>query len=502
MALRKKQENTTAALRAARRRLTASVFTTLLSLALVSAAVFEGVSFGWLALPTREAASDGQGLSSAQFDNAAAPGHDIYRHNEVKGVRVDETNGAVTMNTYDKELPNRNKYTPLLLRAVLSGYKPDSTVTLKITCASPSYTRETVTDDTQEDYSQKLGQELMVGETIDWLSNVVNVRAAYIPGLESRAVAGNWTPYGQGDAAASPQYQDADDYTYSYAVEYFKAKKDTITPNTFVKYTQETTPGGTVSEVSYVFTTLSAVADIGNATPNTNTENGGSKVYELEGYLLSSGGKYVYIEDGSYKVTGNRNEAMNHPWTLDRSGSSYGLSCGGYFLSLTGDRNSNKTLAVSNNQQNRVAWSVSANGSKFQFSKQYSSWFSSYTYYLKFNESNGNGSLSVQTSSGDGFTLERCEKCTTTTQQRPTVTMKGEKTLTVDVDLRYAQELGDGDAGGDGRYYVYFLIDYDETLIDEYFTQNRVGWRVGGEDVRFLDWFNIEVSGTRDTTAS
>lgn len=477
MALRKKQENTSAALRAARRRLTASVLTTLLSLALVSAAVFEGVSFGWLALPTREVNSGGEAMTSQGV--GTENGHDVFMYSEAEKAGVCIMGQTVTMNTYDKVFPLRNGKTPIILRAVLSPANAENAAAglkLNLTCASKSYARETVD-----------------GETIDWLSNVANVRAAYIPGLESRAVEGKWTPYGQDASTAPYPYKDADDYIYSYALDFFEATKKTDeNPNgvdavTFVTQKEISEEDKYTEWSACEWKTVTSATEIGKAT---DTENMGTdangittvKEYEVMGYRIWNDDvkKYVYINSaGKLDFTDDEADAS---WMLESSGSGYKMRCGSYYLARNAEGYSAETTTDKNAAPD---WEFIDSNQKIKIACKVNGEYR----HLQIDNAGGGYIWELYNGIWDQYYLFTVSKQERSREHRTRPAMSSlEKVISIDVDLNAAKE------ENNGYYYVYLMIDYDRPLIDKYLTDNKLTWTIGSKgDITFKDEFKIEV---------
>lgn len=493
MALRKKQENTSAALRAARRRLTASVLTTLLSLALVSAAVFEGVSFGWLALPTREAASDGQGLGSAQFDNATKDGHDTYmfklndptkKDGDGQGVRIGD-GAPVTMNTYDKVFPLRNGKTPIILRAVLSPKWKDLAVNgqvdLKLTCGSDKLDRDT--NDENND------------GIIDYLSNVVVGRVGYIPNLAENAA------YGQFD---TDLYKDEEDYIYEYATSWLKDDTKPSTQFTFVsaagtKPTTVTTKGDDVIE----YTSVADNEIDENRSKDPEVRDDGATIYSYDfvsnnGFLLSGGGNYIYIDENkNIAVTSDRTTAFEYLWDGDKLKNGQ-LYCNGKYLCITQEVTTSGwgySYTYKLSAQNTSAdWTISGaagNISAYQtFEERRNSWgnASNVSVYLK---PGSNTWTAAKNNSNNRFTLTAVDTFSTTINKTIDVVVY-KKTVTLTVDLGAAK-------GDDGRYYVYLMLDYDPKLVANYLRDNDLRWSINSTEIEFADNFTIEVTEKQTT---
>ncbi len=284
------------ALRDSRRKLTRSIVVTVVLAAVAALAVFEGVTLGWLSNPNRNVDANETDIQSA--DVTEQDGHDTYKFdvNLDKGVCIND-DAAVTMNAYDKELPKRNERTPIILRAVLSSsHSTTEKLSLKITCASKELKQETLTEVTAAQYNSQLSKtNWKAGDKINWLSNVVNVRAGYIPGLQTRAVAGNYAPYTAGDTTT---YKDADDYIYNYAVDFFRAST-AITPVKFVTPGSTTTPDPT-SESSQHSRSISAnqIGTLPEKAPETNPD-GSTKTYtyKIDYYTIDYGGNVLNQDD-------------------------------------------------------------------------------------------------------------------------------------------------------------------------------------------------------------
>ena len=512
MALRKKQENTSAALRTARRRLTASVLTTLLSLALVSAAVFEGVSFGWLALPTREAASDGQGLSSAQFDNATKDGHDTYmfklndptkKDGDGQGVRI-EDGASVTMNTYDKVFPLRNGKTPIILRAVLSpGYAEKArigeTVELVLRCGSDSLFRDGYDMDGDGKIDENHGEAEDVprneegkydpnGKTdgiIDYLSNVVNVRAAYINGLVKTEVEETYD---------KTIYKSADDYIYCSAMDYFeKTEENGTEPFTFVNDVPsegidrwEPSEGSWYDEPAVNETSFSQRKSA-SASEKIETKEDGTTVtryYQYAGgHLIGDGSNYLYVSNGNLAATTDQSVAKAVLWSLP-DGNSGRISCESngttYYLRVSG-----YTLSLTSRYNSATSWTFSeVSGTETRISCSVRSGFGFTTYYLSYNSG---WSVTTSQTSLKIYKLEQYHdhyyKLGGFTQA---------KSIHLNVSLNEAAE-------DNGYFYVYLMLDYDPTLVAKYLRDNDLRWSINSTEIEFADNFTIEVTEKQTT---
>lgn len=481
------------ALRDSRRKLTRSIVVTVVLAAVAALAVFEGITLGWLSNPNRNVDANETDIQSAGVTEQ--DGHDTYKFdvNQDKGICIND-DAAVTMNAYDKELPKRNERTPIILRAVLSSnHSTSQKLSLKITCASTELKQETLTEVTAAQYNGQLSKtDWKAGDKINWLSNVVNIRAGYIPGLQTRAVAGDYEPYTAGDTT---KYKDADDYIYNYAVDYFRANAKTetnpggIEPVTFISE-KSIEPMVEYSEWSAgEWQEVSSASEIGKAPDPENLgfdENGNPIIKE---YRLAKPmqiliynqqyGRYLYLNgNGQVSATQNKDTAEANPWTLSASGSGYKMSCNGRYLTVNGRR-----LATANNEGSAVTWLFGDSYGEIMISCV----SGGTTYYLDYSS---------------GWTVYRYpplwgQMVSQKVQYRTYTTKPGmtvaEKIITVNVDLAGAKE------ADDGRYYVYLMFDYDHELVNKYLTDNGISLKLGDENIPFTDAFQITVVETPTT---
>lgn len=481
------------ALRDSRRKLTRSIVVTVVLAAVAALAVFEGVTLGWLSNPNRNVDANETDIQSAGVTEQ--DGHDTYKFDvaQDKGVCIND-DVAVTMNAYDKELPKRNERTPIILRAVLSSnHSTTEKLSLKITCASKELKQETLTADTAAQYNGLLSKtNWQAGDKINWLSNVVNVRAGYIPGLQTRAVAGTYTPYTAGDTTT---YKDADDYIYHYAVDFFRANAKTetnpdgIEPVTFISE-KSIEPMVEYSEWSAgEWQEVSSASEIGKAPDPENQgfdENGNPIIKE---YRLAEPTQiliynqqyrqYLYLNgNGQVSATQSKDTAEANPWTLSASGSGYKMSCNGRYLTVTGRR-----LAATNNEGSAVTWSFGDSYGEIMISCV----SGGTTYYLDYSSG---WTVSRFTPWWGQMVSQKVQYRTYTTKPGMTV---AEKTITVNVDLAGAKD------PDDGRYYVYLMFDYDHELVNKYLADNGISLKLGDENIQFTDAFQIAVVETPTT---
>lgn len=461
------------ALRDSRRKLTRSIVVTVVLAAVAALAVFEGITLGWLSNPNRNVDANETDIQSAGVTEQ--DGHDTYKFdvNQDKGVCIND-DAAVTMNAYDKELPKRNERTPIILRAVLSSsHSTSEKLSLMITCASKELKQETLTDETATQYNGQLSKtDWKAGDKINWLSNVVNVRAGYIPGLQTRAVAGDYEPYTAGD------YKDADDYIYNYAVDFFRAST-AITPVKFVTPGSSTTPEPT--SVSSQLSRSISVNQIGmlpEKEPETNPD-GSTKTYtyKIDYYTIGNGGNVL-----------NQNSTDHVEFEEDSGG--YKLKYGEKYLSYTATYSNgwlnDVKLSVAD-IDNAAVWTVTGDAGKVRISCGIQNYFWNSTYYLSFS---GN----VWSLSQNQMNLTITQYCTeTVTTTFPEVLVGDEKNLIINVDLAGAKE------ADDGRYYVYLMFDYDHELVNKYLTDNGISLKLGDENIQFTDAFQIAVVETPTT---
>lgn len=472
------------ALRDSRRKLTRSIVVTVVLAAVAALAVFEGITLGWLSNPNRNVDANETDIQSAGVTEQ--DGHDTYKFdvNQDKGVCIND-DVAVTMNAYDKELPKRNERTPIILRAVLSSnHSTTEKLSLKITCASKELKQETLTDETAAQYNSQLSKaDWKAGDKINWLSNVVNVRAGYIPGLQTRAVAGDYEPYTAGDTT---KCKDADDYIYNYAVDFFRAST-AITPVKFVTPGSSTTPEPTsVSSQNSRSISVNQIGMLPERAPETNPD-GSTKTYtyKIDYYTIGSGGNVL-----------NQNNTDHVEFVKASDG--YKLKYGDKYLSYNATYNDtgwwpelqSVTLITTDSDENAAVWSVTGDAGNIRiFCKIQDSFWNS-TYYLSFS---GNV-WSLRENPGNGGKLTITQHYTeTVTTTFPEVLVGDEKNLIINVDLAGAKE------PDDGRYYVYLMFDYDHELVNKYLTDNGISLKLGSENIQFTDAFQIEVVATPTT---
>lgn len=476
------------ALRDSRRKLTRSIVVTVVLAAVAALAVFEGITLGWLSNPNRNVDANETDIQSAGVTEQ--DGHDTYKFdvNQDKGICIND-DAAVTMNAYDKELPKRNERTPIILRAVLSSnHSTSQKLSLKITCASTELKQETLTEVTAAQYNGQLSKtDWKAGDKINWLSNVVNIRAGYIPGLQTRAVAGDYEPYTAGDTT---KYKDADDYIYNYAVDFFRAST-AITPVKFVTPGSTTTPEPT--SVSSQHSRSIGVNQIGTPerAPETNTD-GSTKTYtyKIDYYTISNGGNVLnqnntahveFVEaTGGYKVKyGDKYLSYNATY-----------SSTGWWVTLQ-----SVTLITTDNAENAAIWTVTGDAGNVQISCKVDYYRDSPGYYqLNYYLSFSGNVWSLGENPGNSGKLTITQYYTeTVTTTFPEVSVGDEKNLIINVDLAGAKE------PDDGRYYVYLMFDYDHELVNKYLTDNGISLKLGSENIPFTDAFQITVVETPTT---
>ena len=476
------------ALRDSRRKLTRSIVVTVVLAAVAALAVFEGVTLGWLSNPNRNVDANETDIQSAGVTEQ--DGHDTYKFDvtQDKGVCIND-DAAVTMNAYDKELPKRNERTPIILRAVLSSsHSTTEKLSLKITCASKELKQETLTDETAAQYNNQLSKpDWKAGDRINWLSNVVNVRAGYIPGLQTRAVAGDYAPITADDTT---RYKDADDYIYNYAVDFFRAST-AITPVKFVTPGSSTTPEPTsVSSQGSRSISVNQIGTLPERAPETNPD-GSTKTYtyKIDYYTIGNGGNVL-----------NQN-STDHVEFEEATGG-YKLKYGDKYLSYTATYSGtgrwstlqSVTLITTDNDENAAVWSVVDNGETVNISCKIRYYYgSSYyfdDYYLSF--SGNEWSLGENPGNSGKLTITQYYTETVTTTF-PEVLVGDEKNLIINVDLAGAKE------PDDGRYYVYLMLDYDHELVNKYLADNGISLKLGDENIQFTDAFQIAVVETPTT---
>lgn len=468
------------ALRDSRRKLTRSIVVTVVLAAVAALAVFEGITLGWLSNPNRNVDANETDIQSA--DVTEQDGHDTYKFDVTldKGVCIND-DAAVTMNAYDKELPKRNERTPIILRAVLSSsHSTTEKLSLMITCASKELMQETLTEVTATQYNGQLSKpDWTAGDKINWLSNVVNVRAGYIPGLQTRAVAGDYEPYTAGDTT---KYKDADDYIYNYAVDFFRAST-AITPVKFVTPGSSTTPEPT-SESSQRSRSISVdqIGTLPERAPETNPD-GSTKTYtyNIDYYTISNGGNVL------------KQNNTDHVEFKEASGG-YKLKYGDKYLSYNATYSNgwlnDVKLSIADNPDDAAIWTVKGDTENVQISCRIKNYFWNSTYYLSFS---GNV-WSLRENPGNGGKLTITQYYTeTVTTTFPEVLVGDEKNLIINVDLAGVKE------ADDGRYYVYLMFDYDHELVNKYLADNGISLKLGSENIQFTDAFQITVVETPTT---
>lgn len=472
------------ALRDSRRKLTRSIVVTVVLAAVAALAVFEGVTLGWLSNPNRNVDANETDIQSASVTEQ--DGHDTYKFdvNQDKGVCIND-DAAVTMNAYDKELPKRNERTPIILRAVLSSnHSTTEKLSLKITCASKELKQETLTDETAAQYNGQLSKtDWKAGDKINWLSNVVNVRAGYIPGLQTRAVAGDYAPYTADDTT---RYKDADDYIYNYAVDYFRAST-AITPVKFVTPGSTTTPDPTsVSSQHSRSISASQIGMLPERAPETNPD-GSTKTYtyKIDYYTIGSGGNVL-----------NQNNTAHVEFEEAPGG--YKLKYGDKYLSYNATYSTgwwhelqSVTLITTDSADDAAIWTVTGDAGNIRISCKVD----------RYSDISGYYQLNYLSFSGNAWSLSRNQMNLTITQYYtetvattfPEVSVGDEKNLIINVDLAGAKE------ADDGRYYVYLMFDYDHELVNKYLADNGISLKLGSENIQFTDAFQIEVVATPTT---
>lgn len=469
------------ALRDSRRKLTRSIVVTVVLAAVAALAVFEGITLGWLSNPNRNVDANETDIQSAGVTEQ--DGHDTYKFdvNQDKGVCIND-DAAVTMNAYDKELPKRNERTPIILRAVLSSnHSASQKLSLKITCASKELKQETLTADTAAQYNSQLSKpDWQAGDKINWLSNVVNVRAGYIPGLQTRAVAGDYAPITAGDTT---KYKDADDYIYNYAVDFFRAST-AITPVKFVTPGSSTTPEPT-SESSQRSRSISVnqIGALPEKKPETNPD-GSTKTYtyKIDYYTISNGGNVL-------------NQNNTDHVEFEEAPGGYKLKYGDKYLSYNATYNDtgwwhelqSVTLITTDSADDAAIWTVTGDAGNIRIFCEIQDSFWNSTYYLSFS---GNVWSLSQNQMNLTITQYYTETVATTF---PEVSVGDEKNLIINVDLAGAKD------PDDGRYYVYLMFDYDHELVNKYLTDNGISLKLGSENIQFTDAFQIEVVATPTT---
>lgn len=471
------------ALRDSRRKLTRSIVVTVVLAAVAALAVFEGITLGWLSNPNRNVDANETDIQSAGVTEQ--DGHDTYKFdvNQDKGVCIND-DAAVTMNAYDKELPKRNERTPIILRAVLSSsHSTSEKLSLMITCASKELKQETLTDETATQYNGQLSKtDWKAGDKINWLSNVVNVRAGYIPGLQTRAVAGDYEPYTAGD------YKDADDYIYNYAVDFFRAST-AITPVKFVTPGSSTTPEPTsVSSQLSQSISVNQIGMLPEKAPEANSD-GSTKTYtyNIDYYTISNGGNVL-----------NQNNTDHVEFEEEEAAGGYKLKYGDKYLSYNATYSTgwlptlqSVTLITTDSADDAAIWTVTGDAGNIRISCKVDRYSDISGYYqLNYLSFSGN----VWSLSQNQMNLTITQHCTeTVTTTFPEVLVGDEKNLIINVDLAGAKD------PDDGRYYVYLMFDYDHELVNKYLAYNGISLKLGDENIPFTDAFQITVVATPTT---
>lgn len=456
------------------------------SIALCALALFLAIdgSVGWYRVNKMVDALRSS-LNSQKSTMTMDEGYDSYKweYDEEKGILVD---GITVMNNYDRVFSNTNQRTPIVLRAILSpewaNKAENNVVKLVLKC------------ETESGFQSK-----HQGETVFPLSDVVNFRVAYLPGVAAAAVNGDYNgnaTWNLSDSSnVSAPYVDGDDFIYRYATD----RIEQLYGNTaykFVNYESWTDPAKTEEgehTVTYNVTKVTSTDHIKDApTSSHNTVENPDKTKTTTNteysvyYLINNGNNFLSYSGGALKdatgsvelgtglaspgeisesmkwniTSGYKLENSGKYLTGGRSGNfwnySYNVSMtdAGSNWTFTYDRNSTNPTLSSNNTYLSRDWTGARNGTNntmevYRVEKK-DEWESVYTPPVDIN----------------------------------TYTKKA----TIDVNLTEARD-------DDGYYYVYIMMDYDEELVRLYLqTHTSITWKIGSEEdqnVQFVEDFHI-----------
>lgn len=435
-----------------------------------------GVSYAWYSSIVTKLHADMQTVSSASISEE--PGYEVYKYDAASGQGVSVNPAMTQMNLYDKIYPANNANAKIILKAALSDaweshVDNNGSIKLDLNCAYPGKGRDA-------------GDAGINGAgagdgIIDYLSNVVNIKAAYIPDITSDANNGNYD---------SSVYASADDYIYKAATAYFEG-----VPNA-VSFVENTSVPGVHNEYPpvYQFTNYTSREAFANRTekPNSSSvdENGISTTYVYKyAYMISDGaGHYMYLDGGQIKtgtpdLAGMSDSIMySYGFSTTRDGSSYDYNFSNNNLNLYASAyGSTANLYASGSS----SYFTVDNGLKL--SKEIATSSGTRRYYIGFS----NGSWGLSTGSSN-LTITQIERCTKT-EYKPASVSTGEKKIEI------SAALNDSTKEADGYYYIYIQLDYDKDLIDAYMLENSISLIVGNDDEEgspFADIFTIDVADT------
>ncbi len=409
----------------------------------------------------KEIGMENGGIDSAtSSERVLEAGHDtfMYDFTHEQGILADDTGEeTVTMNEYDTIFSDRNDKTPIILRAVLSSdyaamAARGETVTLQLTSTCIEALKAAGYTDVFKRYDGSIPGYEYAGIT-SYLSNVLNVRVGYVPGLVVNAESGNFD---------GTVYKDADDYVYQEAVK-------ALSGNPQFEFAEQKsyTPPSSEEKVTYTATEITTVDDLDEALKKQNTAR--TEYY----YFIKAGESYLVpgaTGNNPAAVTLSKNDLENNPedyaWTIG-TGYTFSGKNGNDTVYL---RNYNNTLRRSSSSTNWTLTDVT-NGIRVQNSNRY--------IYLD----SDNWKLTSTQRNATPVTIVQVEKKTETITIPATATYENKVEITVDLH----------DAAEDnGNYYVYIMLDYDRDLVKSYYNYNGMMFELGKELEVFKDIFHIE----------
>ena len=418
----------------------------------------------------KEIGMENGGIDSAtSSERVLEAGHDTFMYDieNDKGILADDTGTAVvTMNEYDTIFSDRNTYTPIILRAVLSSdyasmAAKGEPVTLRLTSTCIDTLKKAGYTDVFARYD-KNAENAIEGYAYEdissYLSNVLNVRVGYVPGLVVNAETGNFD---------GTVYKDADDYVYNEAVK-------ALSGNPQFEFAEQKsyTPPSSEEKVTYTATEITTIKGLNDAiTKASNNTNARTEYYY---FIKDANGNYL-APSGLGAVTGldlSKEAAKTSSWALAKSGTSYVFSAQKnsttYYLRGTGN---SYTLEIdTSNSKNTWAAADVTGGIRMALNSNR---------YLYLNGSNWSTNRNYSTA----VTIVQVEKKTETITIPATYTYDNNVNITV--DLRDAAE-------DNGNYYVYIMLDYDRDLVKSYYNYNGMMFELGKNLEEFEDIFHIE----------
>lgn len=449
------------------------IFTSAIYAALIFALLAcVGVSYAWYSSVVTRLHADMATVSSAGLGEA--PGYELYKYDLESNKGVSVSPELARMNLYDKVYPAKNEHAKIILRAALSDswetlIDNNGSVRLALNCAYPGKNRD-------------IGDVGLNGQgagdgIIDYLSNVVNVKAAYIPDIADKASSGDYD---------SSIYASADDYIYKAAVAFFANVTDELS------FVSNSSVEGINNEYPPVYkitdyTSRGAFAGRLEKQNSSSTDEHGvltSYTYRYA-YLISDGsGHYMYLHDrqilnGSVNTANMNNAVMqSYGFSVVRDAGSYDYSFSNNGLGLYAAPYGSTANLLANESS-----SYFTVGDGLTLSKLVTTSSGSERYYINF--SNNKWTLST---SPQFLTVTQVESCTKR-EYRQASSSAGEKNINMSVMLNESTK------SADGYYYVYIQFDYDKELIDAYMRANSISFIVGNSDdgSPFADIFDISV---------